>query len=173
MNASFTESDVEEATLEWLKDLGYTILHGPDIAAGEPCAERDDSGYRDVILEGRLRQALARLNPTLPPDAIEDAYRRLTRPEEPSTVTQNHALHKMLIDEVTVEYTRLDGSIAGGQVRVIDFDNSENNDWVAVNQFTVVEGQNTRRPDVLIFLNGLPVVLMELKNAIDENATIW
>ncbi len=170
---TFTESVVEEATLDWLAALGYTVLHGPDIAAGEPVAERDDSGYRDVILERRLRQALQRLNPTLPADAIEDAYRRLTRPEEPSTVTQNHALHQMLVDEVTVEYTRPDGSIAGGQVRVIDFDHPENNDWAAVNQFTVVEGQHTRRPDVLIFLNGLPVVLMELKNPADENATIW
>lgn len=169
----FTESVVEEATLDWLTGLGYTILHGPDIAAGEPTAERNDSGYRDVVLERRLRQALERLNPILPPEAIDDAYRRLTRPEEPSTVTQNHALHKLLVDEVTVEYTRPDGSIAGGQVRVIDFDHPENNDWVAVNQFTVVEGQHTRRPDVLIFLNGLPVVLMELKNPADENATIW
>ncbi len=170
---AFTESVVEEATLDWLASLGYTILHGPDIAAGELAAERDDSGYRDVILERRLRQALERLNPTLPPEAIEDAYRRLTRPEEPSTVTQNHSVHKMLVDEVTVEYTRPDGSIGGALVRVIDFDHPENNDWVAVNQFTMVEGQHTRRPDVLIFLNGLPIVLMELKNPADENATIW
>jgi type I restriction enzyme R subunit len=171
--STFTESVVEEATLAWLAGLGYSILHGPDIAAGELGAERDDSGYRDVILERRLRQALERLNPAFPREAIDDAYRRLTRPEEPSTVTQNHTLHKMLVDEVTVEYARLDGSIAGGQVRVIDFDHPENNDWTAVNQFTVVEGQHTRRPDVLIFLNGLPVVLMELKNPADENATIW
>ena len=171
--SKFTESVVEEATLDWLSGLGYTVLHGPDIAAGEPAAERDDSGYRDVILERRLRQTLERLNPTLPPEAIGDAYKRLTRPEEPSTVTQNHALHKMLVDEVTVEYTRPDGSIAGGQVRVVDFDHPENNDWVAVNQFTIVEGQHNRRPDVLIFLNGLPIVLMELKNPADESATIW
>jgi type I restriction enzyme, R subunit len=173
MTSQFTESVVEEATLDWLAGLGYTVLHGPDISSGELAAERDDSGYRDVVLERRLRQALERLNPTLPHEAIDDAYRRLTRPEEPSIVTQNHALHKLLVDEVTVEYTRPDGSIAGGQVRVIDFDHPENNDWAAVNQFTVVEGQHTRRPDVLIFLNGLPVVLMELKNPADENATIW
>ena len=173
MKRAFTESVVEEATLDWLSSLDYVILHGPNIAAGELAAERDDSGYRDVILERRLRQALQRLNPTLPPEAIEDAYRRLTRPEEPSTVTQNHAVHKMLVDEVTVEYTRPDGSIGGALVRVIDFDHPENNDWVAVNQFTVVEGQHTRRPDVLIFLNGLPIALMELKNPADENATIW
>ncbi len=171
--SSFTESDVEDAALDWLKALGYTILHGPEIAAGEPGAERDDSGYRDVVLERRLRQALERLNPTLPAAALEDAYRRITRLDTPSLVPSNHDWHKMLVDEVNVEYTRPDGSIAGAQVRMVDFDDPENNDWVAVNQFTVVEGQNTRRPDVLIFLNGLPVVLMELKNPADENATIW
>jgi type I restriction enzyme R subunit len=169
----FTESDVEEATLEWLEGLGYTVLHGPEIAAGEVAAERDDTGYRDVILERRLRQALERLNPKLPPEALEDAYKRLTVADEPSMVTCNHALHQRLVEGVTVEYTRPDGSIGGALVHVIDFDNPDNNDWVAVNQFTVVEGQNNRRPDVLIFLNGLPVVLMELKNPADENATIW
>jgi type I restriction enzyme R subunit len=167
------ESIVEQACLAWLESLGYSILCGPEIAGGQPTAERSDSSYSDVILERRLRQALERLNPTLPPEAINDAFRRLTRLEEPSLVTQNHALHKMLVDEVTVEYTRPDGSIAGGQVRVIDFNDPENNDWVTVNQFTVVEGQHTRRPDVLIFLNGLPIVLMELKNPADEHATIW
>jgi type I restriction enzyme R subunit len=169
----FTESVVEEATLEWLEGLGYTVLNGPEIAAGEVAAERDDTGYRDVILEQRLRQALERLNPKLPPEALEDAYKRLTVADEPSMVTCNHALHQRLVEGVTVEYTRPDGSIGGALVHVIDFDNPDNNDWVAVNQFTVVEGQNNRRPDVLIFLNGLPIVLMELKNPANENATIW
>jgi type I restriction enzyme R subunit len=169
----FTESVVEEATLEWLEGLGYTVLNGPEIAAGEVAAERDDPGYRDVILEQRLRQALERLNPKLPPEALEDAYKRLTVADEPSMVTCNHALHQRLVEGVTVEYARPDGSFGGALVHVIDFDNPDNNDWVAVNQFTVVEGQNNRRPDVLIFLNGLPIVLMELKNPADENATIW
>jgi type I restriction enzyme R subunit len=174
MTASdFSESVVEQAALAWLEGLGYEILHGPEIAAGEPNAERFDAGYRDVTLERRLRQALQQLNPGLPSEAIEDAYRRLTRGDEPSLVTRNHALHQKLVDGVTVEYTRPDGSIGGALVRVFDFENPENNDWVAVNQFTVVEGQNTRRPDVLIFVNGLPVGLMELKNPADENATIW
>jgi type I restriction enzyme R subunit len=170
---NFTESVVEEATLEWLEGLGYTVLNGPEIAAGEPAAEREDFGYHDVILERRLRLALARLNPKLPPEALEDAYKRLTLADESSAVTCNHALHQKLVEGVTVEYTRPDGSIGGALVHVIDFDHPENNDWVAVNQFTVVEGQNNRRPDVLVFLNGLPIVLMELKNPADENATIW
>jgi type I restriction enzyme R subunit len=168
-----SESVIEQAALAWLESLGYTVLHGPEIAAGEPGAERNDPGYHDVILERRLKQAIQRLNPALPPEAIEDAYRRLTRSDEPSLVTRNHAFHQKLVDGVTVEYTRPDGSIGGALVHVFDFDNPENNDWVAVNQFTIVEGQSTRRPDILIFVNGLPVALMELKDATDENATIW
>jgi type I restriction enzyme R subunit len=169
----FTESVVEEAALEWLEGLGYTVLHGPEIAAGEPSAERTDPGYRDVVLQTRLRKALKRLNPRLPSEAIDDAFRRLTWAGQPSPVTRNHALHRRLVDGITVEYTRPDGSIGGALVHVFDFDHPENNDWVAVNQFTIVEGQNTRRPDILIFINGLPVALMELKNPADENATIW
>jgi len=171
--SEFSESVVEQAALAWLEGLGYEILSGPNIAADEPSAERTDPEYHDVILERRLRQALQRLNPTLPSEAIEDAYRRLTRGDEPSLVTRNHAFHQKLADGVTVEYTRPDGSIGGALVRVFDFDNPENNDWVAVNQFTIVEGQNNRRPDILIFINGLPIALAELKNAADENATIW
>jgi type I restriction enzyme R subunit len=171
MNTSeFSESVVERAALAWLEGLGYEILSGPTIAAGELSAERFDAGYRDVILERRLRQALQRLNPSLPSEAIEDAYRRLTRRNEPSLVTRNHAFHQQLVDGVMVEYTRTDGSIGGALVRVFDFDNTDNNDWVVVNQFTVAEGHHTRRPDVILFLNGLPLVVIELKNPADEDA---
>jgi len=169
----FTESVVEDATLGWLASLGYGILHGPDIAAGESAAERSDPNYRDVVLEGRLRQALVRLNPDLPPEALEDAYRKLTRTDAPSLLERNRVVHRMLVDGVTVEYRRKDGSIAGAQARVIDFDKPDNNDWLAVNQFTVAEGQHTRRPDVALFVNGLPLAVIELKNPADENATIW
>jgi type I restriction enzyme R subunit len=169
----FTESVVEDAALAWLDALGYTVLHGPNIAAGEPGGERSDPNYRDVVLEGRLRAALVRLNPGLPPEAIEDAWRKLTRVAAPSLVERNRAVHRMLIDGVTVEYRREDGSIAGAQASVIDFDVPENNDWLAVNQFTVSEGQHNRRPDVVLFVNGLPLAVIELKNPADENATIW
>ncbi|MGB6535063.1 MAG: type I restriction endonuclease subunit R [Xanthobacteraceae bacterium] len=171
--AAFTESVVEEAALGWLGDLGYAVLHGPDIAAGQPGAERNDSGYRDVILENRLRQALPRLNPDLPPEALEDAYRKITKADAPSLIERNRAVHRMLVDGVTIEYKRKDGSIAGAQARLIDFDDPDNNDWLAVNQFTVAEGQNVRRPDVVLFLNGLPLAVIELKNAASENADIW
>jgi len=164
---------VEDAALAWLEGLGYAVVHGPEIAVGEPGAERSDPNYRDVVLERRLRQALVRLNPDLPPEALEDAYRKLTRADAPSLVERNRAAHRLLVDGVTVEYRRRDGSIAGGQARVIDFDASDNNDWVAVNQFAVYEGQHTRRPDVVLFVNGLPLAVVELKNSADENATIW
>ena len=118
-------------------------------------------------------QELRSTCPTGASEAIEDAYRRLAWAGEPSLVTRNHAFHQRLVDGITVEFTRPDGSIGGALVHVFDFDHPEKNDWLAVNQFTIVEGQNTRRPDVLIFINGLPVALMELKNPADENVTIW
>ena len=170
---SFTEAVVEDAALVWLESLGYSVIYGPNIAAGEPTAERTDPNYRDVVLEGRLHQALSHLNPDLPPEALDDAYRKLTRTDAASLLAHNRVVHRMLVDGVTVEYRRRDGSIAGAQARVIDFEDPENNDWLAVNQFTVSEGQHTRRPDVLIFVNGLPLVVIELKNAADEDATIW
>ncbi len=174
MSRAFTESVVEEAALAWLGALGYSIAHGPDIAPGELAAERKD--YGQVLLEDRLRQALARLNPKLPAEALDDAFRKIKAVEGPTPEARNRALHRMLVDGVTVEYRRLDGSIAGAQVRVLDFartDKSDENDWLAVNQFTVSENKHTRRPDVVLFVNGLPLVLVELKNAADENATIW
>ena len=170
--SAFTESVVEEAALAWLAGLGYAVLNGPEIAAGEPAAERNDPNYRDVILEQRLRSALARLNRELPADAIEDAYRKLTRADAPSLVERNRAVHRMLVDGITVEYRRTDGSIAGAQARALDFDAPANNDWLAVNQFTVAEGQHTRRPDVVLFVNGLALAVIELKNPSDEKATI-
>jgi type I restriction enzyme R subunit len=173
MLQAFTESVVEEAAMEWLQGLGFTILAGPEIAYGEPGAERCDPNYRDVVLERRVRQALVQLNPDLPPEALDDAFRKLTRIDGPSLITRNRNMHRMIVDGVNVEYKRPDGSIAGEQAQVLDFENPENNDWVAVNQFTVAEGQHTRRPDVVLFVNGLPLIVIELKNPADENATIW
>jgi type I restriction enzyme R subunit len=170
---SFTESVVEEAALAWLEGLGCEVVNGPAIAAGERAAERNDANYRDVVLEGRLRQALLRLNRDLTAEALEDAFRKLTRTDPPSLLERNRAVHRMLVDGVTVEYRRPDGSIAGAQARVLDFDEPDNNDWLAVNQFTVAEGQHTRRPDVVLFVNGLPLAVIELKNPADENATVW
>lgn len=173
MAAAFTESIVEEAALDWLARLGYAMLHGPDIADGGATAERDGSGYRDVILDTRLRTALARLNPDLPVEALEDAHRKLARLDAPSLIERNRAVHRMLVDGINVEFRRKDGSIGGAQARLIDFDDPAQNDWVVVNQFSVAEGQHLRRPDVVLFVNGLPLALIELKNAADEGADVW
>ena len=171
--AAFTESVVEEAALEWLAALGYEVKHGPAILAGDVGAERSDASCREVILPARLRAALVRLNPALPPEAIEDAYRKLTRVDAPTLAERNRAVHRMLVDGITVEYRRADGSIAGAQARVIDFAAPSNDDWLAVNQFTVVDPPHNRRPDVVLFVNGLPLAVIELKNPADENATVW
>lgn len=111
MVRAFTESVVEEAALEWLEGLRYEILCGPEIAAGEPGAERCDSDYRDVILERRLRQALVQLNPNLPHEALDDAFRKLTRTDGPSLITRNRNLHRMIVDGVNVECARPDGRL--------------------------------------------------------------
>lgn len=170
---TFAESTVEEAALAWLAGVGYQVLHGPEIAYGAAGAERASPGYRDVILERRLRDALIRLNAELPAEALEDAYRRLTRSDAPTLIERNRQVHRMLVDGITVEYRRADGSIAGAQARLLDFDDPAANTWLAVNQFTVVEGQHERRPDIVLFVNGLPLAVLELKNAAEEDATVW
>jgi len=166
-----SESVVEQAALAWLESLGWTIRHGAEIAPDEPGAERGD--YGQVVLERRLRDALARFNPDLPTEALEDALRKLTRPEGADLAQQNRALHRLLVDGVNVEYRTAGGNIRGAQAQVIDFDDATTNDWLAVSQFTVTENRHTRRPDVVLFVNGLPLAVVELKNAADENATIW
>jgi type I site-specific restriction-modification system R (restriction) subunit len=166
---SFTEFEVEEAALEWLGGLGYTVLHGPEIAPGSDRSER--GGYGDVTLERRLREALARLNPGLPAEAREEAFRRLMHPEGSDLVQRNRAMHRMIVDGVTVEHRTPDGAIRGAQARVIDFDDPGANDWLAVNQFSVTENQQTRRADVVLFVNGLPLAVVELKNAASGSAT--
>jgi len=164
------EALIENATLSWLSSLGYTLIFGPEIAPEEPAAERES--FQEVLLFRRLHEALNRLNPTIPADALEEALRKVSRSESPSLLANNRAFHKMLIDGVSVEYQRKDGSIAGDHARLMDFENPENNEFLAINQFTVIEGQQNRRPDMVIFVNGLPLAVIELKNPADENATI-
>jgi type I restriction enzyme, R subunit len=171
MKAAFTESVVEEAALAWLEGLGYDLLFGPDIAPGTLWAERDD--YDQCFLPRRLRQALERLNPQVPPDALDDAFRKLTRPESASLVANNHAVHRYLVEGVPVEYPRSDGTFRGDLVRVLDYDDPDSNEFLAVNQLTVVENRHERRPDVVLFVNGLPLAVIELKNPADEGADVW
>lgn len=155
--SNITESVIEQAALDWFKELGYSILNGPNIAPGELFSER--ASYSDVILEGRARLVLAKINPSIPQEAIEDAYRKLTRAihESPLLAANNHRFHKMVTEGVDVEYKDATGRIVGDKVWLVDFNNPENNDWLVVNQFTVVEGNSNRRPDVVVFVNGLPL----------------
>lgn len=165
------ETVVEEAALTWFETLEYKILHGPEIAPGEPFAERED--YRQVVLEKRLRDAVAKLNPDLPFQALQDALKKVLRLDSPSLIENNRTFHKMLTDGVDVEIMTPDGQLRGKQVALIDYKNPDNNDWAVVNQYTVVDGQSNRRCDVVVFVNGLPLAVFELKNPGDEKASIW
>ena len=169
-DVSLSESAVEAVALDWLESLGWAVLHGPDIAPDTPAAERAD--YGEMVLHGRLRSALARLNPNLPDAALDDVLRRLTRPVGATLEARNRDFHRMVVAGVTVEYAAADGRVRGAQVRVLDFDEPAGNDWLAANQFTVVENRHERRPDIVLFVNGLPLAVIELKNPADENATI-
>jgi type I restriction enzyme R subunit len=165
------ESVVEQAALAWLEHLGWDIADGADIAPDTPGAQRDD--YSQVVLEPQAHAALTRLNPSLPPDALANAYRKLTRPEGATLEAQNRATHRMLTHGITVEHRTTEGDIRGAQAKIIDFDDPEANDWLAVNQFTVTHQHHIRRADVVLFVNGLPLAVIELKNPAHEDATIW
>jgi len=169
--ANLIENDVELASLDWLQELDYTAIFGPHLGPGEPSSQR--TSFSEVVLADRFRAVLRRLNPTLSRDALDEAFRKVTVPQHPSLIANNRAFHRMLVDGITVECRRKDESIGAEIVRLIDFDNPDANDWLVVNQFTVIEGQHNRRPDVVVFVNGLPLGLIELKNAADESADIW
>ena len=166
-----SEKVVEQATLAWLEGLAWVLNHGPDTAPATPNAERKD--YGEVVLGRRLRDALAELNPSLPASSLDDAFRKLTQPQGSTLESRNRDFHQMLVNGVDIEYRNSDGRVRGDQALVVDFDNPTNNDWLAVNQFTVTEDQNERRPDVVLFVNGLPLGVVELKNPADDEATIW
>ena len=168
--AFLSESVVEDAALEWFRALGYNVIGGPDMPPG-PDALRES--YADVVFSTTVHGALARLNPNLPAEALNDACRKLLHPPGSTMKARNRAFHRMLVDGVTLEYRIGDGAISGTQARPIDFDDPNNNDWLAVNQFTVVENKHERRPDIVLFVNGLPLGVIELKNPTDEDTTIW
>jgi type I restriction enzyme R subunit len=167
--SALAESDIEEASLEWFKDLGYEVLSGPIIAPGDLYAER--TSYDEVLLKARLSSALARINPHVTETTMEEAIGKLLRLEHPSLVESNHRFHHHVIEGIPVEYQDC-GRTVHDQVRLIDFVDPGNNDWLVVNQFTVIEDHHNRRPDVAVFVNGLPLVVIELKNLADETATI-
>ncbi len=165
-----TEDQLEQETLCWLTEIGYTPLFGPDLAPEGNSPER--TNYRQVLLLERLRGAIARLNPTIPLVAREDALRQVQDLGIPALLSANRCFHQLLVGGVPVEYQK-DGEARGDFVRLVDWSNPAANEWLAVNQFSIKGPHHTRRPDIILLLNGLPLVLLELKNPADENADIW
>ena len=165
-----TEDALEQWVLEILAELGWAPVHGPDIAPGEPAAERGD--YRETVLEGRLRAAVASLNPDLPADAIDDVVRTVQRAESPVIESENWRAYRFLIEGVPVEYRDADDHMRTARAWLVDWENPKNNDLIAVNQFSIAGSKRTRRPDVLLFVNGLPLAIFELKRAGKQYATL-
>jgi type I restriction enzyme R subunit len=164
-----TESEIEEFAVKLLERQGYSYIYAPDIAPDGPQPER--ASFGDVVLEQRLRDAVARINPSLAPELREEAVRRVLRLNAPDLIANNEAFHRMMTEGVNVSRTEA-GRERGEYVWLIDFDNPENNDFTAANQFTVIEDHVQKRPDIILFVNGLPLGVIELKNAGDEQATI-
>lgn len=162
-----TENEIEQIALDILnEDLGYTVFYGPDLAEGES-KERE---YTEVVLQQRLKNAIDKLNPEIPADAREEAFKKALRTTTISLFENNQAFHRMLTEGIDVKFGIGDGKAKTDKVWLIDFANPENNEFLAINQFTVIENHNNKRPDIVLFVNGLPLVVIELKNAIDENA---
>lgn len=165
-----TEDQLEQETLGWLQEVGYSVLNGPEIAFDGARPERAD--YRQTLLPFRLREAINRLNPSIPTSAREDAFKQVQDLGIPVLLSANRQFHKFLVNGVPVQYQK-DGETRGDFVRLIDWLSPEKNEWLAVNQFTIKGPKHTRRPDIILFVNGLSLVLLELKNPADENADIW
>lgn len=166
---NFTEAELEEAALAWFEELDYDIVFGPEISPEGEYAERED--YSDVILEERLRDALCRINKGIPSDGIEEAFRKITIPQNPSLIINNREFQKMITDGIDVSI-RVNGGFVTKKVYIFDFKDEDLNDWSVCSQFTVIENRVEKRPDVIVFVNGLPLVVIELKSASNENVSI-
>ena len=164
-----TESAIEDYAINLFEQQGYSYVYGPDIAPDTAMAERQR--YDEVLLVGRLEKALSRINPTIPPAQLQTALKEVQRIHSPDLLTNNETFHRLLTEGVTVSHQQ-DGNERGNLVSLIDFANPDNNDFAVVNQFTVIENHQNKRPDLILFVNGIPLVVIELKNATDENATI-
>ncbi|WP_425146545.1 type I restriction endonuclease subunit R [Deinococcus sp.] len=170
MPSSYNEDTVEQAALEWLKQLSFEYVYGPDIAPGMPNAERES--YQEVVLIGRLKTALERLNPDASAEGRAEALRQLLEPTGGSQMGVNQAMHRLITEGVRLDLPDGLGGVRAEHLRVLNLDKPGDNSLLAVNQFTIVEGQVERRPDVVLFVNGLPLVILEFKNTKDESATI-
>jgi len=171
MKKAISESDVEEAVIDILKNLGYDYVSGPEIAPA-PEGNNERKTFQDVVLVDRLRDALQKINPGLSQEAIERAIKQVLRSESQKLMANNESFHRMLADGIDIPI-RAEGGERYRKVWLFDFENPKNNEFLAVNQFTIVENNNERRPDVILFVNGLPLVVIELKNIAEEEATIW
>ncbi len=169
LGMSKEDAYAEQPTLQWLEELGWTIASGPEISPGGSASERDD--FRDVVLIGRLRAAVAGLNPELPDEAVEWVVQQVLTTTSPNVIDDHAGFHRFLVERVPVTYEDGDGVERSTRAKVVDFEDPEANDFLAVNQFTVIVGAKNRRPDVLLFVNGIPLGQVELKNPADEKAT--
>jgi len=174
MTVKITESAIEQFAIDLLEKHAYHYIYGPDIAPDSETPARQS--FEETLLPDLLKDAVARINPTIPAEVREDAIKQLQRLSSPDLIANNEAFHRMLTQGIKVTY-RKDGGSRGDLVWLIDFNDPENNDFVVLNQYTVtstssVTGTLNKRPDVLLFVNGLPLVVIELKNPADENATI-
>ncbi|HRP90973.1 MAG TPA: type I restriction endonuclease subunit R [Edaphocola sp.] len=169
MKNFITESEIEQIALDILsEDLGYTVLYGPDIAEGD----RKERDYTEVVLQQRLKTAIDKFNPSIPEEAREEAFKKALRTVTVSLADNNEHFHKMLTEGVDVKFSIGEGKTKTDKVWLIDFENPNKNEFLAINQFTVVENHNNKRPDIVLFVNGLPLVVIELKNATDETADV-
>ena len=166
-----TEDLVEQQALAWFQDVGWSYLHGSKLAPEAAPEQRADG--RAVVLAGRLAEAIRRLNPQLPAEAVEEVARVAVQREHPDLARANAAFHRKLVDGVPVTYTKPDGEKQQDVARLVDFAEPVNNDWLVVNQLAIAGTKGGRRPDVVCYLNGLPIAVIELKNPADANADVW
>lgn len=167
-----SEDQLEHLSLDWFRETGYEVAHGPDIAPDGEAPERED--YRQVLLAGRLHEALRRINPHVPAEVLdEQVIHPLGKPESPVLIRNNYTFQKWLLEGVPVEYTDKEGETQSDHVQLIDLHNPANNQFLAVNQFTLLGTKMNRRPDIVVFINGLPIAVLELKNPADEKADVW
>ncbi len=169
MSGKLTETAIEDFAIQLFERQGYTYIHGPDISPDSPTSER--SRYDEVILTTRLQQALRRINPNIAPDILQTALKELQRIQSPDLLTNNETFHRLLTEGINISAQK-DGDERGTLIKPIDFDNPDNNEFIVANQFTVIENNQNKRPDLILFINGIPLVIIELKNPTDENATL-
>ncbi|MCD4748199.1 MAG: type I restriction endonuclease subunit R, partial [Thermoanaerobaculales bacterium] len=168
---TITEDQLEQLAITWFQDTGWSFAHGPDIAPEGAMPERAD--FRDVVLKARLAEAVARLNPAFPQAGVDEVVQLVSKPEQPSLAQNNRNFHRLLLEGVKLNFTNKDGEADSDHTQLIDFQQPHNNDFLVVNQFTVTGSKQPRRPDLVVFVNGLPLAVIELKNPADENADIW